>query len=338
MAGTTQADVVASLGSRRDISDKMTIVDAASTPLFSLISKGASIDNMTFEYPINRRLAPKDSVTVDGDEVKAIENPNPDYALVQGRAQWNRRASGVTKLAQVQNQAGMGEKIGEAKAAELLALKQDIECTLGDWDRDSVAGDSLAAFKTRSIPKWIQATAQTDLPFSSKYLPPAAQIDATAMASFTESIIITVLQSIFNKRKAKGTYQLVCGTSLKEKFTDFRKTQNANSNTAARVITYNTTLSRTLENVVDVYVGDTGTLELVPSPWLAWTWGDTDASAYGQIRGVVLDTESWEIRAKQRPELMDLTNNGAGPRFQVDAIWGLAAKNPPIGAKFQATA
>jgi hypothetical protein len=340
MAGTHLADVTGSGGSRADIADKLVKVDAESTPLFSMIRKGERIDNMTFSYPINRLLAPKDSATPDAAEVKTLDNPNPDYAILSSRAQWNRRASGVSKLAQnVQNQAGTKNKLGEAKAAESIALKQDIECTLGDWTRDSVEGDTVAAYKTRSMPAWIKATAQTDLPHSTKYSTPSGQIDSTAMASFTEATVKGVLRSLFRKRKKKGTYTLVAGDLLKDKFADFRQTQFASTNTSSRLITYTDALAnRKMENIVDVYSCEVGTLELMVSPWLCWTWGDVDPSTYGTLRGIVVDPEAWEIRPQQVPMIEDLPSNGAGPRFQVDSIWGLACLNPVCAGKFEATA
>ena len=105
---------------------------------------------------------------------------------------------------------------------------------------------------------------------------------------------------------------------------------------------------------MDVYEGDFGTLELVPTLWNSYGFGasslDTSATAAqgftqtgtfsgsdcvdpqldGKTKGYgyVLDWNLLELRFNQMPQVQELPDLGGGRRFAVDMITGLVCKNP----------
>jgi hypothetical protein len=88
--------------------------------------------------------------------------------------------------------------------------------------------------------------------------------------------------------------------------------------------------SKKIVNTVNVYEGDFGTVEILPSLWLANDLGraNTNLGTKATGYGYVLNPELLEMRFNQMPKVTDLVDNGGGPRFAVDAICGLVVKNP----------
>ena len=106
----------------------------------------------------------------------------------------------------------------------------------------------------------------------------------------------------------------------------------------------------------DIYEGDFGTLELVPTLWNSYGFGasskDTAIPATGGFTqtagatisgsdcvdpqlddktkgyGYVLDWDLIELRFNQMPQVQELPDLGGGRRFAVDMIAGLVVKNP----------
>ena len=81
---------------------------------------------------------------------------------------------------------------------------------------------------------------------------------------------------------------------------------------------------------MDIFEGDFGTLELIPSLFLAM-----DASSAEQLsRGYVLDMDMIELRYNRKPRYQELEDRGGGPRGIVDAICALCVKSPLGLGKF----
>ena len=179
--------------------------------------------------------------------------------------------------------------------------------------------------------KWIQSGAQTDLPVNAAYRTPSASINTTATTSLTEANVQDLLQSIYQQTGSVKTYRLVCGPNLKRAFTGFTRTQFASTNVASAIRTLNSDAeSKKITSTVDIFEGDFGTLELVPSLFLA-----LDASTAEQLsRGYVLDMDMIELRYNRKPRFQELEDRGGGSRGIVDAICALCVKSPLGLGKF----
>lgn len=355
-------------GSQRDLMDQLTIVDAKETPFLAMVPKDSAATNILFEWPVDKELTPGHNAQKDGNDVthsntaadSDFDNAQEDYAVISNRVQWFRRQALVGKLAQdVQNQAGVRDQYAYAVTKKLLQIRRDMECrfcaddltynsganTL--YNSDVVTGSSSAANRTRAVGSFIDASTSG---IDSDFRTPAASIESSATsANLTESAVSDVLQSQYEQTGVIKSQTLLCGPNLKKRFKDFTQTQfGSDATTAVAQASIMRTYSKSLDDrkilsTVDVYEGDFGTLELVPSLWLRYNFSD-GLEATGQTQdnqsswkayGYVMDWNLWGLRFNQQPQVMPLPDQGGGPRFCVDAIAGLACKNPLAAAAFK---
>jgi hypothetical protein len=259
--------------------------------------------------------------------------------LLNARIQKFRRVPSVDDLAQhVSEVAGVGKRREMARAVtkSLEMLKRDMEATFCS-DQESREQSGSNAYLTRGLGRWIQNGAQSDLPVNASYRTPTGSINATATASLTENNIQDMLQSIYSQTGKVATYSLVCGPTLKRQFTSFTRTQFGSTNVASAIRVLNQKDENKIVSTVDIFEGDFGTLELIPSLFLAAD-ATTNAAAVQNGRGYVLDMDMVELRYNRKPRFQELEDRGGGPRGIVDAICALCVKSPLALGKFAPTA
>lgn len=326
-------------GQHEDLSDAMVLIEPGDTPIFSMCKKGKEPANVLFQWPVDRYDTPNTDGVLANAAVTTYADKHANRELLSGRVQKVRRAFQVDDFVEnVADLAGVGKKqaFNKAAAKALVELKIDIESVLGS-DNDSVAASGNqssggTANKTRGLGSWINNSAQADTATAvpSAYRTPASSINTTAAASLTESQVIDMMESIFNTRRQRRNYDLVCGTALKKAFSGFIRTQAGSTNVMSSVRTFTQSLdSKKITSVIDIYESDFGTLSLHPSVYL----GGADA-AEKAARGYVLDMDMVEIRFNRKPNMQKLPVDGAGPRGYVDAIFGVACANPEVLGKF----
>jgi len=327
-------------GSQRDLLDNLTIVMSGETPIMATIRKGGKSINMDMEWPVDTFEAPRFNATPDGAPVSKTDNAFTKYAILKNRMQWIREAAKVGKLAQnVQNQAGIPDKGAKALRKKMEQVWLNAECAFGS-DQEVAVGNGEDGDVTRGIGAFIASAAQTVYPVDANYRPPAASIMATATASMTEANVAAVVNSMWRQRKKKMTYTAVCGINFKARFKDFQQFQAGSTNVMSSIKTYGYDgEAKKIMSVVDIFECDGGTLELVPSFWLAqWdATGTALSQAIQDARAYFLDGDRWEIRWHQTPQKEDLSNDGGGKRFMVDCIAGLVCYNPLDQGKCNAT-
>jgi hypothetical protein len=267
------------------------------------------------------------------------EDQAANRVLLSARIQKFRRVPSVDDLANtVSEVAGIGKKKEMARAVSksLEMLKRDMEATFCS-DQNSREQNGANAYLTRGLGRWIQNGEQGDLPVNEKYRTPTGSINATATASLTENNIQDMLQSIYSQTGKVSTYSLVCGPTLKRQFTSFTRTQFASTNVASAIRVLNQKDENKIVSTVDIFEGDFGTLELIPSLFLAAD-ATTNAAAVQNGRGYVLDMDMVELRYNRKPRFQELEDRGGGPRGIVDAICALCVKSPLALGKFAPTA
>jgi hypothetical protein len=259
--------------------------------------------------------------------------------LLSARIQKFREVPSVDDLAQhVSEVAGIGKKKEMARAVSksLEQMKRSMEAAFCS-DQEGVEQSGATPYKTRGLGKWIQNGAQSDLPVNSAYRTPTASINTTVTASLTENNIQDMLQSLYEQTGKAQTYSLVCGPALKRQFTSFTRTQFASTNVASAIRVLNQKDSSKIVSSVDIFEGDFGTLELIPSLFLAKD-AAVNAAAVQNGRGYVLDMDMVELRYNRKPRFQELEDRGGGPRGIVDAICALCVKSPLALGKFAPTA
>jgi len=304
-------------GSNRDLLNAITLVDAKECPLMAMIPKAGGVTNLNFEWPVDKELTADDNAAIDGHDLQhGFDSANAgtsdrdgsdfghvldQYAIMDNRVQWFRRAALVSKLTEsATNLAGVANQRAYAVRKQLLALKRDMEVRLCSdtvpaitsgnyYDANAVTGAYNAGNKTRSLGAFINnGAADADVP--ANYKTPYASIqqsDATApgndkdttlnasgtttSANLTEDQVNTVLQSVYEQTGKINTKTLLCGPNLKKRFKDFTAV-TVGSNAAATVArSYNAPLAdKKVISTVDAYEGDFGTILLVPTLWNAF--------------------------------------------------------------------
>jgi hypothetical protein len=327
----------AQVGKREDLRDIMSVVDAKKYPVTSMAPKGAAPNNTLFEWLVDNYPSPSFAGVMDGTDVTTYENMMAGRARLQGRIQIFMHAPMVSLLAQeVSDVAAIGKRQEMAKSIvkAIEMLKRDMECAFcSDVDSQAQSGGATP-YRTRGLGVWIQNGAQTDLPVSASYRTPTASIDATATASFTEVILNGVMQSVWDQTGTDGTFQLVCGRTLRTKISSFTQYQTAATNVMAAIKTFTQNANeRKITATIDVYEGDFGTIELFPTAWNA----NDQAAAVQRARGYLLEMDLLQLIYHTMPQRKPLPDLGGGPRELVYAIAGLAVLNPLGLGKFAAT-
>jgi hypothetical protein len=334
--------ITSQTGIRQDLSDLIAVVDAKTCPVISMAKKGAEPINPLTQWQADAFNA----ATVPAGVLSNTDVSSSDFVdnaanrvLLSARIQKFREVPSVDDLAQhVSEVAGIGKKKEMARAVSksLEQMKRSMEAAFCS-DQEGVEQSGVTPYKTRGLGKWIQNGAQSDLPVNSAYRTPTASINTTVTASLTENNIQDMLQSLYEQTGKSQTYSLVCGPALKRQFTSFTRTQFASTNVASAIRVLNQKDDNKIVSTVDIFEGDFGTLELIPSLFLAKD-AAVNAAAVQNGRGYVLDMDMVELRYNRKPRFQELEDRGGGPRGIVDAICALCVKSPLALGKFAPTA
>jgi hypothetical protein len=324
-------------GLREDLADVISVIDQKNTPVTSRIKSGADLSNgSVFSWQADSYNDPSFDGVLTNADVTTFDDPAKNRVLLSGRAQKFRRSIKVDDFAQnVDNIAGVGKKKEMARGVSraLIELKRDMESAFCS-DNESQEQSGTSPFKTRGLGRWIQAAAQSDLPVDANFRTPSASVDTNGTSSLTEAQVAAVLQSVYEQTGTIESMDLVCGPNLKKRFSEFTRYTSGGTNTALSTRQYTAPLKdRTIINAVDAYIGDFGSITLVPSLFNA----KDQAAAVSSARGYLLNFDMLEARYGRRPRFQELEDQGGGPRGLVDAIAALVCWNPKGLGKFSAS-
>jgi hypothetical protein len=337
MAGLIEINQV---GKREDFADVIAMVDNKSTPFTSMVPKGSEPANTIYDWQADAYDTPVLGGIIDGKDVLDTDYVNPAAlrAKLHGRIQKFRKAFMISDMAQnVSDVAGIGKRGEQQRAVKkvIIELKRSMEATFCS-DQDSQADNgSTLAYLTRGMGKWITNTAQGDLPVPSTYLTPAASIATMTTATMIEDDVNNVMASIYNQTGQQKDFDLLCGTSLKSRFSSFAAWVPASVTTVPlRRYTQDAT-SKTIVATVDRWQGDFGGVNLVLSLYLA---ADSAVANVRNGRGYLVDWDQVELRYNRQPGYKENPDLGGGPRGYVDAICGLVVYSPLAFGKIAPTA
>ncbi len=344
---------------REDLADLLSRIDAKGTPLTSMIPKGQEPTNTLFEWVVDDHAAAASGGHVDGTDFVGSDygNMSPNRAKCAGRVQVFQKPFGVSLLAEeVSDVAGLGRKaeMRESIKKALVSVKRGIEARICG-ESDSQADDGTNPYLTRGLFSWVGFTGGSSSQPTDNAIPSIAQtyysastdthlnqvwtgdIDGSS-ASFDESDIQDLLEALFNKTGGNSNYQLLCGTKLKRRFTNFATYQPSLANSVA-LRTYNQDSgSKKIVQTVDVFVGDFGQVDLIPSHWLRQDSTSGEASTRQQSSGLILDTSLLKLRYNSLPSFQEVEDRGGGKKGFIRAICGLQVTNPAgLGAIVDST-
>ena len=339
---------------REDLADILSRIDARGTPFSSMVPKGKEPTNTLFEWVVDDHEAPANTGHVDGTDFVAGDygNLSPNRAKVAGRVQIFQKPFGVSTLAEeVSDVAGVGKKaeMRESIKKALVSLKRGIESRLTD-ETDSQADNGTNPYLTRGMFSWVGYTGGSSAQPSDNAIPSLAQTPAghiwtgetthaTPASAFNEDDMQDLLEAAFNSTGGNSNFTLLCGTKLKRRFTTFATYSPSLSNTVA-LRTYNQDSgSKRIVQTVDVFVGDFGQVDLVPTHWLRQSNTGTNAATRQNSSGLLLDLSQLKIRYNSLPSFREVEDRGGGRKGFVRAILGLQVTNPKaLGAIVDTTA
>jgi hypothetical protein len=320
----------AQVGKREDLADYIANVDVKNTPFTSRVKRGKKLTNKIATWQVDAYPAVRRTGVVDGADATVFENM-ASRAILTGVAQKIWRTPFVSDFAEnVSDVAGIGQKreMAEQVRKALVMIKRDWEAICCASDHECQVDDGNDANQTRSLGKWIQATAQAVYPVPTAFLTPAASIDTTGNSTVTEEIFKTVTKSIYLQTGGKMDLAGFVGATLKGKISSFGTYESGVQYDKRRIAVEDQTV---LKQMVDVIDNDFATVTVELSNFVG---SDT---AYGALRGFLIDMEGVEVRYNRMPRVKPLEDKGGGPRCIVDQIAMLVLKNPLGHGKFAGT-
>jgi len=312
-----------------DVLSGFTMVEPQATPMLSMLRKGVAPKASYTEWVVDDLSDPVLTAVEEGTDVSTYANPGENRARIGNHLQRQDRSWSVSDLETMVDDYAVANQVAAAKSKKLIELRRDMASVVGS-SQANVAGGSGSAAKTRGLGQWILATAQAANPVPTAFLTPSASINTTAAASFAESDVDGVLESVYGQTGDLGSFKLFAGTTLKKEFSAFSRTGTSNG-----VYRQNedSSTNKVTKNVL-VYESDFGTIDIIPDLFLA---KDGTAAEQG-MRGYLLNPDLVEIAFAQNPTHYDQDDEGGGPRGFYKTWYTLRVKNPLGLGKFAATA
>jgi hypothetical protein len=293
---------------REDLSDVIYDISPSETPIFSSIGKGKA-EQPFFEWQIDQLEPPvSTNAQIEGDDVTAFDAvTRPDR--LGNRQQISRKTVIVGATTEASTHAGIESVEGRALARKMKELKLDIEKTLQE-NQASTAGNSTTARTTGALLAFIKTNTDvgatgTDPVYTSE--PTDPRNDGTPRA-FTDTILKSVLSQMYTAGANIDACTLYLGAFNKAAFSAF-------SSTVSRQLTTSKPAKAAIVAAADVYVGEFGTIKVVPNRW-------------GRARdGLLLDPSFAAIDYLRPFKRVELAKTGDAKKSMLIVEWGLRVNN-----------
>ncbi len=268
MAIPTNAQTAFDVGTpREDLGNMIYDITPTEFPVMSMLARGKSKAKY-HEWPTHaRRAASVANAHIDGDEFAGDASTNP---VKEGNhCQIFREDIVVSGRADAVDKAGRGKEIAFQLRTKSEAVKSDIELTLCT-PQASVTGNTTTAPKMGTIGSWIKTN---DIRGSGGaaggYASGAvsAPTNGTA-AAMTETNMLTLLQECWTQGQQanrKGGVCIIMGAANKTNFSSYMFSSSARIATPYKDEGKGSTSAVTAIGAVDLYVGDFGVYEVIPS-------------------------------------------------------------------------
>jgi hypothetical protein len=312
---------------REELGDEIFAVESHQTPFLRLVPKGSQPNQMLDSWPVQEYPRQAFGGTVDGYDVDTYNSTTREE--IEGACQWILQSWKVAKLANLTVAAGVGrnEKARQMRDALLLLNKKLERLFLSANDLQVAAGET--PYETRGALSWLQVAAQTTKPVPADFRPPSACVHATALSNLTPDAFEDLLEAAANKKMAPVDLTGIVGIKLKSHMSYWGQKATVSGDTQVALQNFSLNASdKRLISIVDRFEFDAGTVEVVPSWYLACdpdTGEDTD---YTPRSGIFVETAMWEKRFLQNVESVIETPKSGGPRGYHDCVVSLACKNP----------
>ncbi len=325
-------------GDREDLTDMLTRLDPEDTPKLSTFAKIGGQTNKYKEWQVDSLGTVDFNGVAEGTDVTAFDNEAANRTVIGNYVQKFRKPWMVSDLQEASDPAGVGSEVGESKTKAMIEVKRSIEAAIGSDNEMQADAGPATPYRFRGLGKWVQATAQAVNPVPAFALTPAAAIDATAIASLTESAFNDVFQASFQAVGGRRGFQLYAGPSLKRAISNFQRVTGTSGTTKTYQVTQDATSNR-IDLNVSVYSGDFADVTVIPDMFngLANAADVSTVTTVQKNRGYAINSDLVGISYMIGLRAVELPNLGGGRRGFVDAALTLVVKNPKGLGKFAAT-
>jgi hypothetical protein len=312
------------VSNREDLTDVLSILAPEETPILSSASKQKASSTFV-EWTVDSLSAPSTAGVAEGSDVSAFTDKFSGRARLGNYVQKFRRDYMVSDLQEAVDSVGPA-KIAQAEAKAIREIKRDIEATLAGTQDRSVENGAGTAYGLRGLGDWIDSAGPSDVPAA--FRTPAASINATGTA-FTETILNTIISSIYRETGTVNDLMLVADTALRNEISDFARSGNAND---VRNVNYNGN-DTAIKLSVDLYQSDHGIVSVVngnPDCMPAVTGGTANGAGY------LVNPEYFGVHELIPLGSTRLPNMGGGERGYVDCSLTLGVYHPGAHGYIQA--
>ena len=312
------------VSNREDLTDVLSILAPEETPILSSASKQKASSTFV-EWTVDSLSAPSTAGVAEGSDVSAFTDKFSGRARLGNYVQKFRRDYMVSDLQEAVDSVGPA-KIAQAEAKAIREIKRDIEATLAGTQDRSVENGAGTAYGLRGLGDWIDSAGPSDVPAA--FRTPAASINATGTA-FTETILNTIISSIYRETGTVNDLMLVADTALRNEISDFARSGNAND---VRNVNYNGN-DTAIKLSVDLYQSDHGIVSVVngnPDCMPAVTGGTANGAGY------LVNPEYYGVHELIPLGSTRLPNMGGGERGYVDCSLTLGVYHPGAHGYIQA--
>ncbi len=314
---------------REDLSDMIYLISPTETPVMSSIGKDKA-KNTYFEWQTDDLAAAvTTNAQFEGDDVVGTTEARADTNRVGNYAQISRKLVQVSGTVEALDKAGMRSQMAYQLQKASSEIKRDIEKTIMSIQL-AVAGNTTVARKTAALPNWIitnftaggttttappqmsSGSATTNL---SGY--PTTSAVAGTTVTFTEAILKSMQQQVWTQGgKPDVLWAGPVNKAIVSTFTGIAtRYKDVPGNKQAVVI-----------GAADIYVGDFGTVTVVPD-------------RFSNESIIILGDPDYASIAYVRPfETVAMAKTGDSEKRMLLAEWGLRVKaQKSFAAKWAAT-
>ncbi len=312
------------VSNREDLTDVLSILAPEETPILSSASKQKASSTFV-EWTVDSLSAPSTAGVAEGADVQAFTDKFSGRARLGNYTQKFRRDYMVSDLQEAVDSVGPA-KIAQAEAKAIREIKRDIEATLAGTQDRAVENGAGTSYGLRGLGDWIDSAGPADVPAA--FRTPAASINATGTA-FTETVLNTMISSIYRETGTVNDLMLVADTALRNEISDFARSGNSND---VRSMNYNGNESA-IKLSVDLYQSDHGIVSVVngnPDCMPAVTGGIANGAGY------LVNPEYYGVHELIPLGSTRLPNMGGGERGYVDASLTLGVYHPGAHGYIQA--
>lgn len=301
----------AGVSNREDLIAKVTNVDPANTPLYSLASKG-NASQVFHEWTLDKLDTPTTDGTTPGSDADNFEDAFKDRARIGNYCQRFFRTYGVDDFQEATESVGPAD-IARAEIKKMKEIARDMEATfLSDNTRQ--AGGSGTNPKSAGLGAIIDSSGPSWVP--EDYRTPADSIKSDSSA-LTETDFNDIIASVFGETGTTTGFTCIAGTQARRSITSFTRADTTSNDSTYQVMQYATDKKVTFS--VQQYDSDFGLVNIVN--------GNPKCMPDNE-RAYLIDPSLISVASLYGTESKRLEDQGGGPRGWIRAAATLQVDSP----------